>query len=107
MCGAKGKKRQTHKSTRWAQLQKKTEILVAKVSVVKVTANSVVAESHTAYCVAASALTAELVSYCVSLLMSPCVFCYLSLFLSCSYLSDRAVSNFGGVVCYRLRKIAH
>lgn len=48
-CGAK-EKRQTHKSTGWAQLQKKTEILVAKVSVVKVTANSVVvfvAESHT------------------------------------------------------------
>lgn len=44
------RKRQTHKSTGWAQLQKKTEILVAKVSVVKVTANSVVvfvAESHT------------------------------------------------------------
>ena len=47
-CGANEKK--THKSTGWAQLQKKTEILVAKVSVVKVTANSVVvfvAESHT------------------------------------------------------------
>lgn len=43
------RKRQTHKSTGWAQLQKKTEILVAKVSVVKVTANSVVVvvESHT------------------------------------------------------------
>lgn len=33
----------THK-TRWAQLQKKTEILVAKISVVKVTANSAVSQ---------------------------------------------------------------
>lgn len=52
---AEQRKRQTHKTTRWAQLQKKTEILVAKVSVVKVTANSVVAlvvaVSYNAYCV--------------------------------------------------------
>lgn len=36
----------THKTTtRWAQLQKKTEILVAKISVVKVTANSAVSQT--------------------------------------------------------------
>lgn len=46
------REKKLHKATRWAQLQKKTKILVAKVSVVKVTENSVVAVSHEAYCVA-------------------------------------------------------
>lgn len=44
---------------------------------------------------------------CLSLLLSPCVFCYLSLFLSCSYLSDSSSLFSGGgmfvIVCVRLR----
>lgn len=42
----------THKTTtRWAQLERKTKVLVAKVSVVKVTANSAASQNTTAYCV--------------------------------------------------------
>lgn len=92
-------KRQTHCSIRWAQLQKKTKVLVAKVSVVKVTANSAAAVSHNAYCVVTSAdyWSLRVLSYCLPFILSLCV-CVTSLSLFDSYLGAN-FSDFGGVCC--------